>query len=204
MGRPREMTDEMVYQGVYAALIKTGYGGLTLDKIAAEIGLSPAALSKRFGSKKALLLFYMDYVIAMTNEAFENRPVSGEGYIYTLESIFVESVSHLGDPRTVANSTSLYLESNDDPELLERSRLRVQLIDRHVRTWLERAVEAGELKLANIGQVSDILQASISGSLLIWLKDPGKPLEQWVRDSFAIVLGPYRTEQSVPQVEEEG
>ena len=204
MGRPREMTDEMVYQGVYRALTKTGYGGLTLYKIAAEIGLSPAALSKRFGSKKSLLLFYMDHVIAVTNEAFENRPLSVEGYIYTLESIFVDSVSQLGDPRTVANSTSLYLESNDDPELLERSRLRVQIIDRHVRSWLEQAVQAGELRLDDIGQVSDILQASISGSLLIWLKDPAKPLEKWVRDSFAIVLGPYLTEQANAPVQEEG
>ncbi|XID94844.1 TetR/AcrR family transcriptional regulator [Paenibacillaceae bacterium WGS1546] len=193
MARPREYSDREIYQAIYSALGKYGYASLTLDNIAREIGISPAALSKRFGSKKNLLLCYMDMVIESTRLAFAERLVLPGPKLETLKSLLVRSLGQVGDAKSLANITSLFIESVSDPDLLERSRIRLQVIGDGVLLFIREAIENGELP--NLGSddaatTARVLQAAIAGSLLIWLNDPATSLESWLDDCFSVVLGP--------------
>ena len=54
--RPRQASDEAILAAAFRAIARLGPAKLTLADVAAEAGLSAAALVQRFGSKRALLL----------------------------------------------------------------------------------------------------------------------------------------------------
>src|SRR5687767_5568699 len=54
--RPRQASDEDLLKATFRAIARFGPSRLTLADVAAEAGVSPAALVQRFGSKRALLL----------------------------------------------------------------------------------------------------------------------------------------------------
>src|SRR6478672_10616635 len=54
--RARKASDEQVFAAALRAMSQTGPAQLTLGEIAAQAGLTPAALVQRFGSKRKLLL----------------------------------------------------------------------------------------------------------------------------------------------------
>ena len=53
--RARKASDDEVFAAALRAMSRTGPAQLTLGEIAAEAGLTPAALVQRFGSKRKLL-----------------------------------------------------------------------------------------------------------------------------------------------------
>lgn len=194
MSRPREYPDQLIFQGVHQALSKTGYAKLTLERIATEIHISPAALSKRFGSKKSLLLAYSDAVIEQIKISFHQVQLQEKKPLKALAHIFLSSVKAVDSPQTLANITSLYVEGIADPDLLARSRTRLQLIDDQVRSLLNRAVEEGEIKPCDTAKVSRVLQAAVGGALMIWIKEPDRTLTAWTEDCMELIIGPLRLE----------
>lgn len=191
MARPREYSDDRIFQGIHLALGKYGYAKLTLDNIAKEINISPAALSKRFGSKKNLLLFYMDTVIKMTTHSFATTRSLPGSKLRALKSLLIQSLGKVEDVKTLANVTSLFIESVSDTDLLEYSQRRLQLIDVEVEYFLRAAIENGELLNCELDQVETtarVLQAAIAGSLMIWLNNSTQTLEQWLDDCFNLIL----------------
>src|SRR5688500_6504416 len=56
MARPRTVSDDEILMATIRAMSRLGPVKLTLADVAQEAKLSPAALVKRFGSKRALLL----------------------------------------------------------------------------------------------------------------------------------------------------
>lgn len=192
MSRPREYPDELIFQGVHQALSKTGYAKLTLERIATEINISPAALSKRFGSKKSLLIAYSDAVIEQVKRSFQQVQIKEIKPLRALEQIFLQSVKEVDTPQTLANITSLYVEGIADPDLLARSQARLQIIDEQVQSLLNRAVEEGEIRPCDPAKVSRVLQAAVGGALMIWIKEPGRSLTEWTEDCMELIIGPLR------------
>ncbi|CAG9622316.1 TetR/AcrR family transcriptional regulator [Sutcliffiella rhizosphaerae] len=191
MARPREYSDERIFQGIHTALGKYGYAKLTLDTIAKEANISPASLSKRFGSKKNVLLFYMDTVINITSQSFAVTRSKPGSSLNAIKTLFIQSLGKVDDAKTLANITSLFIESVSDTDLLERSKQRLQLIDEEVQYFLQAAIKNGELiNLTNheVGTTARVLQAAIAGSLMIWLNDSSRTLEEWLDDCFDKIL----------------
>ena len=188
MARPREFSDEVIFHGVYLALCKKGYGSLALTDVSKEIEISPAALLKRFGSKKNLMLAYSDYVIDLTKKSF--MEVSNEELtsIDGLKGVFKSAVRLASDPIALANHTSFYLESTRDPDLLEKSQYRLRIIDDETQRLLNLAIERKEIKACDVAIVSNVLQASISGAMLLWIKDTHKTLDELIDGCFKVIF----------------
>ncbi|PTM58191.1 TetR/AcrR family transcriptional regulator [Desmospora activa] len=192
MSKPRQFSDERIFKGVYQALSKKGYANLTLAHIAQEIELSPAALSKRFGSKKGLLLAYSDHVIEMTKQTFAEAQSTSGSSLEALKNVFLQSMKTVGDPVSLANITSLYIEGVSDPDLLQRSCLRLQVIDDGVQQLLQSAIRGQEIKACDTALVSRVLQAAIGGSLMLWLKQSERTPDEWIDDCFEVVFASVR------------
>lgn len=188
MVRPREFQDEVIFHGVYRALCKKGYGQLALTDITHEMNISPAALMKRFGSKKNLLLAYSDYVIELTKQAFHDASLSDQSPIEALKTVFRDAVSHMKDPVELANHTSFYLEGTNDPDLLEKTRYRLQLIDEFTRRMLNQAITNNEIVPCDVARVSRVLQAAISGAMLIWIKESDRSLDELFDECFQVIF----------------
>ncbi len=190
MARPREFSDEAIFYGVYLALCKKGYGRLALTDVSNEAGISPAALLKRFGSKKALFLAYSDYVIQLTDKSYKEALTLDTTPIEALRRIFKNALKLASDPISLANHTSFYLESTSDPDLLERSKKRLKLIDRETQGLILKAIDNKEIKSCNVELISTVLQSAVTGAMLIWLKDSDKTLEELIDGCFQVIFEP--------------
>lgn len=133
----------------------------------------------------------MDTVIKLTTQSFvTSRSVSGSK-LHALKSLLIQSLGKVEDAQTLANITSLFIESVSDMDFLEYSQRRLQLIDEEVQYFLRAAIEDGELLNIELDQVETtarILQGAIAGSLMIWLNNSTRTLEQWLDDCFNIIL----------------
>lgn len=118
--RPREYSDQMIFEGVSKALIKYGYSNLSLSKIAKEAQLSAAALSKRFGSKRGLLLAYYDYLTEITEQSFKAIQQTDLSALNMLKQIFLLWTNQVENPVQFANMTSIYLQNNSDRSLSKK------------------------------------------------------------------------------------
>lgn len=190
MARPREFSDELIFYGVYSALCKKGYAKFTLTDIANEINSSTAALSKRFASKKGILLAYSDYVIQITKTSFEEAKQNEPSSISAIKTVFKNAVKLANDPVSLANHTSFFLEITSDDDLLEKSRQRLKLIDEETTGLLETAMKNNEIKKGDAALISTVLQCAVSGAILIWIRDSDKTLDELLDDCFRVVLEP--------------
>lgn len=192
MVRPREFEDEVIFYGVYRALCKKGYGQVTLTDITHEVDISPAALMKRFGSKKNLFLAYSEFVTELTRHAFQEASESDSSRIDALKVVFKHGVLHMKDPIELANHTSFYLEGTSDPELLEKTRSRLLLIDEFTRGILNQAIANKEITECDVSMVSRVLQAAISGAIMIWIKESNRTLGELFDECFQVVFASLR------------
>ena len=65
VGRPRVFSDDAIFRATNALIERTGYDSLTLEAIATEVGCTRQALVRRFGSKQALLLAFLDRLLVV-------------------------------------------------------------------------------------------------------------------------------------------
>lgn len=195
MGRPRCFTDEQIFEAVYQALRKLGYEQLTLEKIAKEISISPASLSKRFGSKQNLLLAYIRFTIKQTKQVFEQAEQNSPSPLAALRNLFVQ-YSRI-DSASLANITSLYLAAMAEPEMKRLSRQRLQIIDEEIQKLLVKAIQNRELKQCNPALISRTLISSLMGSIFVWMRYQDRNLEEWIDDCFDVVLKPYKCKEEL-------
>lgn len=193
--RPRAYADETIFESVTKALCKYGYYDLTLARISQEAGVSAAILSKRFGSKKGLLLAYGDYLIRITRQSFTASERADSSAIGALKRVFLEWTAYLG-PGQFANLTSFFIGSNGDPELVEKSRRRLSIIDEEVQRLLKAAMSSNEIREAETAKISRVLQAAVTGAFIIWTKDSRLSPEEWLEQCFDVVLA-VRQDRSI-------
>src|SRR5262249_26019001 len=68
--RPRETTDAAILEATARAMSRVGPARLTLAHVAKDLGIAPATLIQRFGSKRGLLLALAREVNASVGDQF--------------------------------------------------------------------------------------------------------------------------------------
>lgn len=170
-------------------LLSQGYEALTLQNIAKIGQLSPAALSKRFGSKKGMLLAYYEHLIEVTRHSFAELAKRPLPLLDALIEIFTQWHEYIKTPQQLANLMVLYLNFDIDPELIAKSRERMKMVDAEVQRILADAVTRGELICEDIPKLSHALQAAATGAALLWCKEkPGTNPKKRIADSLSLIL----------------
>ncbi len=187
--RPQVHSDESIFQSLSVVLLKEGYAALTLQNIAQQSALSPAALSKRFGSKKGLLLAYYQHLIEVTRNSFAELAKRPLPVLEALTEIFTQWNAFIKDPRELANLMVLYLNFDIDPDLIAKSRERMHLVDAEVQKILRAAVGRGELICEDIPGMSQLLQAAATGTAMLWCKaEAGTDPKQLIANNLQTIL----------------
>ncbi|GAE29328.1 TetR/AcrR family transcriptional regulator [Alkalihalobacillus hemicellulosilyticus] len=191
MARPREFSNETIFYAVYLALCQKGISKLTINDISNEANISPAGLLKRFGSKKGILLAYSDFVVQLTKKSFDEALKKEESSINALKKIYKNAMKLADDPVSLANHASFYLESTSDPDLLQISKKRLDILDKGTQTLLKQAIAQGEIKKCDVNVISTVLQSSVGGAMLLWIRNPERTIEALIDDCFSVILRPY-------------
>ena len=193
MVRPRTVTDETLLDAAAAAVAAVGPTALTLAEIGSRVGLSPATLVQRFGSKRGLLLALARH----SADALPNQLRLAAGAPAPAAAL-IDSLTSLADSITTsaqfANHLAFLLLDLTDPDFQEVSRIYARGVETAIADVLDAGRAAGEL----VGEshqwttLPRAVHSAYNGALVTWgMTNDGLP-GQHVRDQLNQLLAPHR------------
>lgn len=196
--RPRTVTDEAILTATATVVSRLGPARLTLADIGREVGLSPATLLQRFGSKRALLLKLAKLGADMVDACF--APLrNASSPLAALVSTATAITQYMRTPEELANGLAFLQMDVSDPEFhafaLEHSRQTAA----GYRMLLDAAVEKGELRRCDTARLARAITALSGGSLIEWAIHRKGSAAAWVRQDIETLLEPYRATARTPR-----
>jgi AcrR family transcriptional regulator len=191
--RPRKASDEALLRAGFRAVARRGPARLTLADVAAEAGVSAAAVAQRFGSKRALLLAMAADVATGDRYIFPSLRARHRSFVGALLGL-ADCMAPLfgGTPHAVANTLAFLQTGLDEPDFHRHALAASEGMRAGIRALLRGAIEAGELTAVDPGRLASALQATLNGSLLAWAVHRKGGLGAWLRRDLRTVLAPYR------------
>jgi AcrR family transcriptional regulator len=164
---------------------------LTLAQVGREVGLAPATLVQRFGSKRNLLL-RLARQGAGGEDDFVARLREREGSPLRAARAFLLCFAGLArSPKEMANNLA-FLQIDLTDAAFHRITARLFRSNREVVAGLlGEAVRAGELERAEPRALARLLLAVVNGSLLTWAVEREGSAAQWLARDVDLALAPY-------------
>ena len=142
-GRPRDAgADRRILEATFRQLVDVGYGGMSIEAVAADAGVARTTIYRRYPTKADLA------VAALGVEVPFDAPPSADVDSRTLIELLVRQViATLIDSGAVRILGSLLVEERREPELLAQFRERIIGPRRAiVEGLLRRGIERGEIR----------------------------------------------------------
>jgi AcrR family transcriptional regulator len=175
LGRPRRVEDDTVFAAMAEVLLRVGWSRLSLNLVAAEVGVTPAALRQRFGSKRDLLVAFHAWSTRVVRDAEPTAPSAGESPLDTLRAMIRGSVASTRTPERMLNAMSVFTMVGTDPELRRLTRQRFEAAVDRTASLLDEAIRRGEIAGADAEPLARQLQNCLLGAALSW------SVSGWVR-----------------------
>jgi AcrR family transcriptional regulator len=191
--RPRTASDEDILAATYRVISSVG-PRFTLADVAKEIGLAPATLLQRFGSKKGLILAVLSSAGGISEDPYSR--------IRDKAATPLEAVFAYGDcfaqmaptPEVLANHLAFLQMDLTDPDMHELAFAQAKETRTLLRAWLDEAVAAGELKdSTDTAKLATAIQSMQGGSLLSWAILREGNARRFLRRDLETLIEPYRT-----------
>jgi len=181
-----------VLRATFRALARLGPARVTLADVAAEAGISAAALVQRFGSKRALLLAAASDAAGGADYIFPGLRARHRSPFAALLAL-ADCMRVMGDTReTVANTLAFLHGDLYDPEFREHALASARNTHAGIAALVRDAIAAGELVRCNVNRVACALQAALEGSLRMWAIHGEGDMAKWIRRDLKAVLDGYR------------
>lgn len=193
--RPRTVTDEEILGATGKAMSRVGPAKLTLADIAKEVGLSPATLVQRFGSKRGLLLALAQSAVDSVDLCFEAVRAAHPTPLARLLAAATEMTRYVDTPEEMANHLAYLQIDLSDPDFHRLMLENSKRITAGYVALLDEAVEAGELAPCDTARLARAVGAMSGGSLIAWAVYREGTAESFVRTDLDTLLAPYRSEQ---------
>jgi len=191
--RPRKASDAEIFAATQRVMMRVGPGDLSLAQIAAEAGITAGALVQRFGSRHGLLLAVMEEWAAGVSSMMEG--VRGRRRSPLAAVLFYgECMAGMGEsPRALANHLAYLQIDLTEPEFRERMLSAASVTRSALRSWLDEAVGAGELRRGtDTAALARLVEMAVGGSLLNWAVYQEGTAARWVRRDLEALLAPHR------------
>jgi AcrR family transcriptional regulator len=173
IGRPPNSdsaaTRRAILTAASAQLASAGYAGMTLQAVAAEVGITRGAIYRYFESKRELARVVVLSGRAAFDEMVAEYVVPEEGLIEQLRALIQVVVSTAFQyPKLSLNYFELAQLAEEDESLAELFRSRSIIVRSHIAGLVQKAAERGELSAS--ADPAAIVDA-VSG--LIWSMGAG-------------------------------
>lgn len=186
-GRPRSFEDDDVFRATATVLARLGFSGLTLEAVANDVGVSGPAISKRFGSKQALLRSFLEW---SRQRAAARFGAMRSLHASPLAALYARYLIPFDERLEELSAFSGWFDLRNDPGfaiLLEEQR---RLWETEAASLLAAAQTAGELIECDTGALARAVTAALAGATLYELHD-GKLLTQY-KEILDTIIEPYR------------
>ncbi len=190
MPRPRTVDDETILDAALTVAHRDGPQRLTFAAVAEEVGLSPATLVQRFGTKRGLLLAASRRGLAIWTGAFGQ--VSERTPLATIEAALARGTYGITSRAELANSVAFLQLDLSDPELGALAREGALTVRRRIHELLDEACADGSLKAdTDTAALATHVETTYHGAMVGWALSGSGTLERWMRSQVRAALAPY-------------
>jgi AcrR family transcriptional regulator len=200
-GRPRTLTNDAILDGTARVLHRVGPGRLTLADVGAEVGLVPATLLQRFGSKRGLLLAHAERAARQIGPLLQAARATDASPLEALVEALAGVARDVETPEQMANSISLLLIDLTDPDFYRHVQVFTQTMLREIQGLLDAAVTAHELAPCDTTRLARAVQTTFNGALILWAIDREGTLVDRVRAELRYLLQQTSSKQTSRRVE---
>jgi AcrR family transcriptional regulator len=194
--RPRSVSDEEILAAAARMIGRVGPVRLTLAHVAREVGLAPATLIQRFGSKRKLLL-----AMASQGGGYDSGFVErlrGEGHtpLEAARAFLLCFAGLAATPKEMANHLAFLQIDLTDAAFHRIASRAFRWNEDVVCGLLTEARETGELTSGEPRALARLLLAVVNGSLLTWAVYREGRAAEWLARDVDLALEPYRAQGS--------
>jgi AcrR family transcriptional regulator len=194
VGRPRVVEDDVVFRAMTDAIVRVGLSRLSVNELAVDLGITPAALRQRFGSKAELIHAFHHWSTEQMRSVLDEAERAGGSPLETLEIVVRTSAPMIDSPERLMNALSMLTDPAADEtsrgQIADRLAISAERLSRLIR----RAVAAGELEGADAEAVAARLQEAHIGACVVWAlqHEAADSLAERMRSVTDAALAPYR------------
>jgi AcrR family transcriptional regulator len=188
--RPRTVADVDILQGTNRVLSRMGPHAMTLADVSAEVGLAPATLIQRFGSRRQLLLALAEWAAASAAVPFERARAEHDSPLRTLVTALATSTPYMTTPEELAHHLAFLQSDLTDAQFYPVARRQFAAQLEEIRVLLDEALALREIGPTETAQLAVLVQAQFNGALLTWAIYREGALQDWVRLHMARFLEP--------------
>ncbi len=196
IGRPRQFTDDDVFEATARAVAQFGYRGLTVAAVAQIVGCTGPALIHRFGSKHGLLRAYLEWSTQQSYERFEQVREQYASPLEALRTRFVLPTADRPDEAVDDAGHTAYMiffvEGRADSSFRPLIDRHAQEYEREIARLLDDAQAAGEIRPVDSPALAHALLVVVAGVNLMWSPGWDHSLTDEIGRVFDTVLQPYR------------
>jgi len=190
--RPRLKLDPEILPGAARAIERLGPARLTLADVAKEVGLAPATLVQRFGSKRGLLLAVARQGASGVREEFARIRARHRSPLRALAGVAVCMAQMAKTPEALANGLAFLEMDLADPEFHRLALAHARQFRTELRALLDDAVRARELRKCPAAKLANAVQGMLGGSMLNWAIHREGKADAWILADLETLLRPYR------------
>jgi AcrR family transcriptional regulator len=187
-GRPRTRSNDDILDATARVLRRLGPGRLTLADVATEVGLAPATLLPRFGSKRGLLLAHAERAATQLGPLLRAARATESSPLTALTEALAGLVREVETPEQMANSLSLLLIDLTDPDFYRHVQAFTATMRLEIQAFLDAAVVAHTLLPCDTARLARAVQTTFNGALILWAIDRQGALVDRVRDELHFLL----------------
>ena len=178
MARPKKMSDSDVLSAAFDAIAREGFESFTLAQVARSVGLSPAALVKRFGSKQRLAS--LARAERWDRNLRHGRPARRLGGLKGVFD-FLRLIARSVDSKKLGEHARLLGTEADDPRSKKRVAAYFEATRRVFARLLREAVNARELDGEKLDPESyaKTVEALVQGAIF--------QLRSWKRATWSVI-----------------
>lgn len=193
MPRPRTISDGAILAAAAGVIGDVGPDRLTLGEVGRRVGLAPATLLQRFGSRRGLLLALADHDVDAVPDRLRTAASAPGGVLDALVAALVETASQIDSPARFANHLAFLLKDLADPDFQAITRRYGAGVTAAIHDVLAAAADGGELEPdADLDALAQLVHVVYNGALVTWGMTPdGQPADR-VGRHLRQVLAPYR------------
>jgi len=197
VGRPRVFSDDAIFRATNDLIERNSYDALTLEAIATEVGCTRQALVRRFGSKQALLLAFLDRTLVLRAADYRIVEADAPSPLAALRARFVappeERMEISADREIQANLLAFMLTSSGDPAFAARFEALNQIYMDEMERLVRAAVEMGELAGIDPAALARALFSASLGETVRWASTPSiVPHVSRLGEIFDLLVMPHR------------
>jgi AcrR family transcriptional regulator len=169
-----------------------GPARLTLAHVAAEVGVAPATLMQRFGSKRGLLLALAKQGVAATGQQYAAIRAAHPSPLAALFAVGDCMAGMASTPEALANNLAYLHIDLTDPDFHRLALEQSHAGRAEIRAILDEAVKAGELARCDTERLARAVGVTLGGGLLAWAIEREGTAADWLRHDLETLLAPYR------------